>query len=238
MVRLLAGPCILFTSCRKAVIPPNVSIDNDICTAAHRNAIRYPIANPKLSTRLLKTLNTVLFTTFRLNSLCVFSSLPTASSYPSSVFSSTLCCTVSCNTLCTFESLSLTFLVSSLIFPTYVLLTSTKSGIMKVMTSARRQSMEARYVKAPMNMSNTDIDDGIVSVRKDTTLLTSASNLFSTSPECLLSLPCHSERSILSSIICCILFCAFIPSKFLTQMPDMLSAKSASMRSPIMATAV
>ena len=40
LVRLRAGVCILLTSCRKAVIPPNVSVCCDIRMAAHRNARR------------------------------------------------------------------------------------------------------------------------------------------------------------------------------------------------------
>ena len=38
LVRLRAGPCILFTNCKKAVIPPNVSVCCDRRMAAQRKA--------------------------------------------------------------------------------------------------------------------------------------------------------------------------------------------------------
>ena len=58
--------------------------------------------------RFEKTEKAVRFTTFCLNSLCVFSSLSTIIESLSSVLMSIRFCTVSCKTDCTFESLSRT----------------------------------------------------------------------------------------------------------------------------------
>ena len=97
-VRLRAGLCILFTSCRKAVIPPNVSVPADIRNAAQRKAMRYPRANPKLMIKLEKIENDVRLTTFSLSLACVSSSRCTISLQASSVFITIRCCIVSCIT--------------------------------------------------------------------------------------------------------------------------------------------
>ena len=88
-----------------------------------------------------------------------------------------------------------------------------------------------------MKRASTESVLGTVSVRKFTTLLTSNSSLLSTSPLCLFSFPLHSDLRIRSSIRCCILFWAFIPSMFLTHTAEMLMANPQRISSPISATA-
>lgn len=78
---------------------------------------------------------------------------------------------------------------------------------------------------------------GMVSVRKLMTLFTSNSSRLSTSPEWRISRPRHSERSMRSSIRCCMRFCAFIPRMLRTHTDAMFSAKSHSMSAAMMPTA-
>ena len=102
--------------------------------------------------------------------------------------------------------------------------------------SIRRDCIE----KLKAMKKNSDITEsvlGIVSVRNTTTLSTSFSKRFITSPLCSLSFPRHSERKIRSSIFCCIRFFARMPRILRIHTPEMLMAKSQSTRPPINATA-
>ena len=88
-----------------------------------------------------------------------------------------------------------------------------------------------------MNSAATESVLGITSVRKFTTFVTSNSKRFSTSPEWRLSLPCHCDRKMRSSMCCCMRFCALMPRMFLIQMLEMCKAKSARMSAAMMPTA-
>ena len=86
-------------------------------------------------------------------------------------------------------------------------------------------------------MVSTDSTLGSVSVMNTTTVLTSNSSRFSTSPEWSDSLPCHSVRRIRSSMCCCMRFCARMPRMLRTQTAEIFVAKSQRISTPITATA-
>ena len=118
LARLLAGPCIRLTSCRKAVIPPNVSVPAERRKALHANVNKYDMLNPRFTVRFDITENIVRRTMLSCSSCCELLSLETISLSLSSVFMTSMCCTMSCMTDCIWESESRTMRFSFLIFRT------------------------------------------------------------------------------------------------------------------------